>query len=189
MFCPAVRRRTPGSGQETSLQRSMAPQFRRYHYYTATMYIHDPTRPVAVTVLRGQETLQFQVSAMSADDKPDKDSSIDPMESPIAELGIFGKSVNPLLAFRKGLRSHTGIYVVATAAGNDDSGIGLASGDVIVSVNGKPMRGVEDLRGRIHDLTGDKPAVLQVERNGLFVYIERDLESRPAESGSALFRH
>jgi len=158
-------------------------------YYTATMYLHDPTVPVAVTVLRGEETLQFQVPAMSADDKADKDSSIDPMESPVPELGIFGKSVNLLLAFRKGLRSHSGVYVAATTAGSDDSGIGLAAGDVIASVNGKPIAGMQELRGTIRDLTGGKPAVLQIERNGQFVYIEEDLESRPAGSGSAFIRH
>jgi len=158
-------------------------------YYTATMYLHDPTLPVAVTVLRDQETLQFQVSAMSADDKADKDNSIDPMESPIPELGIFGKSVNPLLAFRKGLRSRTGIYVVGTTAGKDDDGIGLAAGDVIASLNGKPILGMQDLRGTIHGLIGSKPAVLQIERNGHFFYIEGDFESKPAQLGSALIRH
>jgi serine protease Do len=158
-------------------------------YYTATMYLHDPTVPVAITVLRGQDTLQFQVPAMSADDKADKDSSIDPIESPVPELGIFGKSVNVLLAFRKGLRSHTGVYVAATTAGNDDSGIGLAAGDVIASVNGKPIEGMQDLHGTIRDLIGGKAAVLRVERNGQFVYIEEDFERRPAESGSALIRH
>lgn len=158
-------------------------------YYTAIMYLHDPTLPVAVTVLRGNQTLQFKVPAVAADDKADRDTAIDPMESPIPELGIFGKGVNPLLAFRNGLRSHAGIYVVARAAGKDDSGIGLAPGDVIASVNGKPILSMQELRDAIHDLTGGKPAVLQIERDGQFVYIERELESRPAESGSALLRH
>ena len=130
------------------------------------MYLHDPTLPVAVTVLRGNETLQFQVPAVSADDKPDKDTSIDPMESPIPELGIFGKGVTPRLVIRTGLRSHTGIYVVATTAGNHDSSIGLAPGDVIASVNGKPMPDMQELRGAIHDLAEGKPAVFEIERDG-----------------------
>ena len=158
-------------------------------YYTATMYLHDPAVPVAVTVLRGQETLQFQFPAVSADDKADRDSSIDPTENPIPGLGIFGKSVSPLLAFRKGLRSQTGIYVVATASGKDGSGIGLAPGDVIASVNGKAIPDVQELRVTVHELTGSKPAILEIERNGQFIYIEGDLVGRPAESGPALFRH
>ena len=38
-------------------------------YYTAMMYLHDPAVPLAVTVLRGQQTLQFQVPALAADDQ------------------------------------------------------------------------------------------------------------------------
>ena len=30
------------------------------------MYLHDPAVPVAVTALRGDQTLQFQVPAVSA---------------------------------------------------------------------------------------------------------------------------
>ena len=158
-------------------------------YYSATMYLHDPTLPVAVTVLRGHETLQFLVPAVSTDDRADQDTSIDPLESPIPELGIFGKSVTRRLVMRNGLRSHTGIYVIATAAGNDDSGTGLAPGDVIASVNGKPVQDMQELRGAIHDLIGGRPTVLQIERNGLFVYIERELDKRPGESGAASIRH
>jgi len=153
------------------------------------MYLHDPTLPLAVTVLRGHQTLQFQVPAVSVDDRADKDISIDPIESPVPELGIFGKSVTPGLAIRTGLRSHTGIYVIATAAGNDDSGTGLAPGDVIASVNGKPVGDMQELRGAIDDLSGGRPTVLQIERNGLFVYIERELEKRPGESGALSIRH
>lgn len=36
-------------------------------YYAAMMYLHDPNIPVAVTALRGDQTLQFQVTAVSAD--------------------------------------------------------------------------------------------------------------------------
>src|SRR5271166_5929436 len=40
-------------------------------YYNALMYLHDPTVPVEVTVLRGVQTFQFQVPAVSVDDRLD----------------------------------------------------------------------------------------------------------------------
>jgi S1-C subfamily serine protease len=91
------------------------------------------------------------------DDQYYRDTSIDPNESLIPELGIFGKTVNSTLALRSGLRSNTGVYVVATTAGNEDSGTGLASGDVIASMNGMPILSMQELRGAIHELTRDKP--------------------------------
>jgi hypothetical protein len=77
-------------------------------YYTALTYLHDPAVPVAVTVLRAQETLQFLVPALAVDDQVYTDASIDPHESLIPELGIFGKALNPVLARRNGLRSKGG---------------------------------------------------------------------------------
>jgi serine protease Do len=141
-------------------------------YYTAMMYLHDPAVPVSITVLRGRETLQFQVPAVSADDQEDRSTSADLLESLVPELGIFGKTINSTLALLNSLRSTTGVYVVATTAGKEDAGIGLARGDVIASLNGSPIRSIEQLRTAIHELTADKPEVFQIERNGLFVYVE-----------------
>jgi len=153
-------------------------------YYTAMMYLHDPTVPVAVTALRGDEALQFQVPAVTGDDQLYRDLSIDPIESFIPELGIFGKSVSSTLILRNGVRSDMGIYVVATTSGNDDPGTVLAPGDVIASLNGTPLRSVQELRGALHELAGRKPAVLQIERIGQFIYIEREVDRRSPESVS-----
>jgi len=135
-------------------------------YYTAMMYLHDPAVPVDVTVLRGRQTLQFHVPPVPADDQAYKDIALDPRESLISELGIFGKTVNPTLALLNGLRSKTGIYVVATTANGEHSGAGLAIGDVIVSLNGVPIQDVQELRAAIHEVTDTKPAVIQIERSG-----------------------
>jgi serine protease Do len=145
-------------------------------YYAAMMYLHDPNIPIAVTALRGDQTLQFQVGAVSVDDRDYRDISIDPIESLIPELGLFGKTVNSTLALRSGLRSKTGIYVFATTARTDDSG--LAPGDVITSLNGTPVASTQELRGAIQELADGKPAVVQIERNGLFIYLEREVEKR-----------
>ena len=152
-------------------------------YFNALMYLHDPAVPVAINVLRGEETLHFQAPAVTVDDRAYRDISIDPQESLVPELGVFGKQVNSTLAIRNGLRSYTGIYVVATIAGNEDPGAGPMPGDVIVSLNGAPVLGMQELRGAIHRLAG-KAAVLQIERTGRFLYIERELEHQSPESGT-----
>ena len=122
--------------------------------------------------------------AVTADDQALKDLSIDPRESLIPELGVFGKSLNSTLALLNCLRSRTGIYVMATTAGNEDSGTGLATGDVIVSLSGMPILSVQELRGAIHELTRDKPAIVEVERHGRYLYVERELEQRPSDSST-----
>jgi serine protease Do len=151
-------------------------------YYAAMMYLHDPAVPVAVAVLRGQQTLQFQVVAVTVDDRDYRDISIDPHESLISEFGIFGKSVSSILALGGGLRSETGIYVMATTAGNEASDTALVPGDVIVSLNGIPVHSMQELRGAIHEVMPGKPAVVQIERTGQYLYIERELEGRQSDS-------
>ena len=161
-------------------------------YYNAMMYLHDPAVPVDVTVLRGQETLHFQVPAVAADDHFYKDTSIDPHESLISELGIFGKTLNATLVVGMGLRSTSGVYVVATTAGDDDIGAGLAPGDVISSLNGAPILNVAELRKATQELMGRNPVVMRVERHGRFLYIEPDFENRAIserDASSARERH
>jgi serine protease Do len=145
-------------------------------YYAAMMYVHDPAVPVAVTAMRGDQTLQFQVPAVAGVDLADKDSSIGPHESLVPELGIFGKAVDTSLSFRNALRSNAGVYVVATIARNADSGTALTSGDVIASLNGIPILGIQELGNTLRELTANKTAVVQIERQGMFMYIERELE-------------
>src|ERR1019366_4463797 len=134
--------------------------------------------PLAVTVLRGQQALQFQVPAVAADDRYLRDISIDPHESLISELGIFGKTLNPTLALGIGLRSTTGVYVVATTAGGDDGSAGLAPGDVIAALNGTPILNMQHLRTAIRGVIGSKPVVVQIERHGRFLYTEPDFQDR-----------
>ena len=56
------------------------------------------------------------------------------------------------------------------------SDAGLVPGDVIVSLNGIPVHSIEELRGAMHEVTAGRPAVVQIERTGQFLYIERELE-------------
>ena len=151
-------------------------------YYTALMYLHDPAVPVAVAVLRGQQALQFQVPAIAVDDRDYRDISVDPQESLVPEFGIFGKSISSMLALASMLRSDEGIYVMATTAGNEISDTALLAGDVIVSLNSVPVHSVEELRAAIHDVIPGKPAVLQIERAGQFLYVEREVEDQQTGS-------
>jgi serine protease Do len=135
-------------------------------------------------VLRGGQTLDFQVPAVAADDRFYNLTSIDPRDSLISELGIFGKTLSAALALGIGLRSETGVYVVATTLGGDGDAAGLASGDVITSINGIAILDIQALRKTVRELIGLKPIVLEVERHGSYLYIDRDLEDGPPVSGA-----
>ncbi len=142
-------------------------------YFVATMYLHDPAKPVAMTVLRGRDTLHFSVTAISADDRDndDFDGSPDLPDNVIGELGIFGKTVTPALASRFHLRSTAGIYVIATTTESDDSDTGFVTGDVIVALNETPVLSVQQLRLAMDRLPDNKAVVVQVERHSQFRFL------------------
>jgi hypothetical protein len=47
-----------------------------------------------------------------------------------------------------------------------------------------PLRSVPDLLGALHERAGGKPAVLQIERMGQFIYIEREVDRQSPVSVS-----
>jgi S1-C subfamily serine protease len=144
-------------------------------YFTALMYLHDPAVPLTVQVLRGSDTLQFRVPAIAVYGQAGDSGSSMPDESLVRELGIFGKPVDTQFSHLNGLRSGKGIYVVATTMANQDPGAALSPGDVIASLNGVPIQSIQNLHDMIRDLPGGRPAVLEIERHGEVVYVEREL--------------
>ena len=77
---------------------------------------------------------------------------------------------------------------MATTAGDDDDGAGLAPGDVIASLNGMPILNMQELRKAIREVIGRKPVVLQIERHGRFLYIEPDFD-RTGSDGETRSRY
>jgi serine protease Do len=93
--------------------------------------------------------------------------------SVVSALGILGLDLSdPRLApLLPGLRARAGV-VVAVASGNtmpwQDA---LKAGDVIYTVNGEGVAGMEALRATMDKLRGQGSAVVQVEREGELRYV------------------
>jgi S1-C subfamily serine protease len=93
----------------------------------------------------------------------------------VPALGIVGIDVTPKVADLVGsLRISSGVIVLAKAAEPSGLETPLQSGDVIHSVNGKSVTGLDDLRGALKDAGQAGPLVLQVERDGRLLYVAQD---------------
>jgi S1-C subfamily serine protease len=66
--------------------------------------------------------------------------------------------------------------IVAARAGAAGAEYGLQAGDIIFSVNGTPVRGLDDLRGIIAKLPANAPCALQVQRQGELFFLSFELE-------------
>jgi len=136
-------------------------------------------------VLRGQEKLLIEVRVTEQEydfkaPRAEWDDSLDalldlgnPMGHLVSELGVVGVEIDKkIAAMLPGLRTPSGvIIIVATKTGAGGLGKLLEPGDVIHALNRSLVTSVENLRTGLETLEAETPAVLQIERNGRFLYV------------------
>jgi serine protease Do len=94
-------------------------------------------------------------------------------------LGVVMRPLNQRLASQLGLSDSTGALVAATMAGSPANRAGLASGDVIVSFNGQPIRDGNDLRIRVASSEIGSPVTLGFLRSGKPLEASVTMEEEP----------
>jgi serine protease Do len=139
-------------------------------------------RPIGTTVslevLRGSDTFTFQVTAYERPDDVSRFSLlVTPEENLIPRLGILGLDLTPqAAALLPGLRSESGIVVAARSPDATYGAVALAPGDVIRSVNGRPITSLAQFRSAVDQMQVGQPVVLQVERRRQLQFMAFELE-------------
>jgi serine protease Do len=130
-----------------------------------------------VELLRGGTPVKAQVAIGERDGDPTRFSDlVTPEQHLVERLGILGLDMSPSLAAAVGgLRGPGGILVAARAL-NAGAEYGLAVGDVILSVNGTPMKSLADLRSTIGRMADNAAVALQVQREGQLIYLSFEIE-------------
>jgi serine protease Do len=132
---------------------------------------------IKLAVLRGSDRLSFQVLVVEPSHDFDHVADLaDPDKSLVSKLGIVGIEIDrQIAATLSGLRVPSGVIVAAKAA---DSNVdtSLTAGDVIHSLNGVPVETIGGLRSALDHLAPDAPVVLQIERDGKFMFISFQLD-------------
>jgi serine protease Do len=146
--------------------------------FAATLYRHLPDQVMKIDLLRGTQKLALKVTAVLAHDRIDQLADLaDPIKSHIEPLGIFGLDFNnDLRSLLSNVRSGTGVIVAGQAAGFNSVDTGLRVGDVIHSLNRRPVESVEQLKSAVAQLKPGDAAVLRIERQGKFQYLTFEME-------------
>ena len=140
-------------------------------------------------VLRGQEKFlievqitdqEYEIKAPRAEWDDSLDSLLDlrnPMDHVVSELGVVGVEIDrKIAAMLPGLRTPSGVIIVATKTGAGGPDKLLEPGDVIHALNRSLVTSVENLRADLENLSAETPTVLQIERNGRFQYVTLPME-------------
>jgi serine protease Do len=103
---------------------------------------------------------------------------IDPEKSLVAKLGILGVDItNENVGMVPNRRIPCGVVVVGrTPDAVDAPDAGLMTADTIHSVNGGMVASIDQLRAALDRMPPRGPVVLQVERNGQFIFLAFELD-------------
>ena len=81
-------------------------------------------------------------------------------------LGVSAEDLSGQFGEYFGAPDNAGVLVREVHEGTPAAKAGLKAGDVIIKVDGKPIRTLADLREQLRDKSGDKPVNLSVLRRG-----------------------
>ena len=151
---------------------------------TAATYLHNPDKPVKLEILRGTdadaniEKKTLYVAAVEKHDQMDLlMDATDPDKSLVPRLGILVVDITDQIRSAIGtVRLPGGVVVVGRAANLIVSDSGVQTGDIIHSLNHKPIDSVETLRREMHTLKPGDAVVLQIERDGGLRYLPFEME-------------
>ena len=145
--------------------------------YTAMLYLHPLDKPLAMQVTRAGKAVTVLVTPQDAPQTVGELSDlINPNTDLIVSLGVFVIDLNGPIAQGMSTRSKSGAVVAGLLNGQPATEADLQPGDVIRSINGKPVNNAATLR---HDLDIAKPGdsvVLQVERESILRYVIFEME-------------
>lgn len=94
-------------------------------------------------------------------------------------LGVTGITLTERIADYYGLAADRGVLVARVALGSPAHQAGLEAGDVIVSVNGKPVSSIEELSALLAEVGVGGVAELEVVRGRASYLVKVELESIP----------
>ena len=138
--------------------------------YRAALYLHPLNRPVEVRILRGGQTLAFAIPFVVHQEGLEYPPI--GQDNLLSQLRVFAIDLNEQVRpFLKGLRSDSGVLVVAQAINAASAQTGLQPGDVIRTVNRTTVYSLEQLRTVMSSMKEGEPVVLQIERQGHLQYL------------------
>jgi serine protease Do len=139
--------------------------------------LRDSSEKVAVEVQRGDHHEVFKVQPIEeSQDFEQLTSMADPEKNLIPGLGIIGVEIDKKTAsLVRGLRDPYGIVVTARATGATTD-VPLLPGDVIRTLNNRPMTTLARLQDAVKSAPPGTPIVLQIQRDGRLLYVPMILE-------------
>jgi serine protease Do len=126
-------------------------------------------RDVPIVVMRDgvEQRLNAHIARLTDESQPKVAAESDGK----GQLGLSVQPVTPPVARELGLRVKEGVLVREVVEGGRAAEAGIRAGDVIVEVDRRPVRTLEDFKARLDKQAKDAPVVMLVNRDGQTMYV------------------
>jgi len=146
--------------------------------FMGSLYLHPVDRVLKLDVLRDTGKITLNIPVLQEKHPMDQLLDLaDPQNNLVPQLAILAISIDERVQPMVGqLRFAGGVLVLGRAADLLGPDIGLAAGDVIHSVNNRPVDTIENLRSSLSQLKSGDSVALQVERGGKLQFVSFELD-------------
>ena len=146
--------------------------------FDVNLYRRSAGDTVTLDVVRDGKTLRFPVAVGEREGDPARFADlVTPERNIVPRLGVLALDIDSRVEAMIGERRLPyGVLVAARSADSPAMDHALEPGDVIVSVNGAPVKALAELRSTIGRLPARAAVVLQVQRYGQLMFIALELE-------------
>ncbi len=137
-----------------------------------------PGEELTMEIQRGKERMSKKVAVLDRQNEPGQLEDLANSDATLVRrLGILAMTVDAkVTAILPNLRRLSGVAVAASSAEYAGMNPGLATGDVIYSLNNQPVTSLDELRNALNKRKSGDPIALLVERLGQLIYVTAALE-------------
>jgi serine protease Do len=148
--------------------------------FRINVYTRGAADHVSLDVQRGARRMTVRVPVMERQNDATRLTELVTPQNAVRALGILALDLSPrILAILPSLRFPKGVVVATVGSEAPFSHQGsFQPGDVIYALNGKTVESVEQLKSGIDALKPNAPAVVQIERGGVLMYLAFRIERR-----------
>lgn len=87
------------------------------------------------------------------------------------KLGLSGEEINPQIASRFNLGEERGVVITKVNPGSIAAESGFMPGDLVLEINRKPIKNIDDYKGALQNLEKGKSALFLVKRGENTIYL------------------
>ncbi len=131
-----------------------------------TIRSHHPGDVVNVEIWRDGKTITLKVTLAELEES----TSVLPVPEKI-DLGMEVEEITSDLADRYALREKSGVVIVGIKAGGPADDAGLRPGDVILEVNRKEIKNLDDWKAAINEIEPEETILLLISRGGQTYFV------------------